>query len=526
MGILASIQRARNETYLQDGTWLSEALGAGAQNDSGVPISEKGAMRISTVYKCVDWRARMFGMLNKGIYERIDSFGRPSQKPAPQHYLNRLFAKSPNPTLTACAWTSMVSQDLHLYGNSYAWIQRGDMTGRVRYLWHIRPDCMRVEKDKTTGVLTYWVMTSGYLEIPFLADEILHIRGLGFDGTLGYSPIKMCINSLGWSAAAVRYGSRFFKQASRPSFIAISKTIIGDKARKDALIAALTRTGKDAGSGMLVEGDVDVKPLSMPQDEAQFIETIEYQETDVCGLMQVKPHEVGIMRNSTNNNIEQETISSVTRTISPLSVSFQQWCDLQLLSDQPSTGIGGGTETDRYFLYTDFSVLLRGDTAAQTAFIQAMIEKTVFSPNDACNFLGLPGYIGGDVRLVNRAYVPLDMLREVALSPTGGSNGSGGSGDQGDTKKKNETKAFSCYYAIVRDAVGRASARKSGKTEFVYNAFAPILEGVRHMMECSVTEQFKFDYMNQVGFRAETWAGDLDAVATTEMTHLIEALRG
>lgn len=531
MGLL---RRVRSENYKQDGTWLSEALGV-QESDSGIAISERSAMRVSTVYKCVDWRARMYGSIPKVWSENTVRNKRPTRQAAIKHPLYPLFLKAPNSTMTAFEMGMFLSADLHLWGNSYWLVVRGKQSGRIASLWRIRPDLVRPHVVPGTSRIIYYVTYSItqlvdsqlITEAPFEASEIWHVRGLGFDGVKGYSPIRMHMNAIGWNVAAVRYGAQFLKNAGRPSFAVISKNVIADEEQKSALVSALTKSGKNAGQGMLVEGDVDFKPLSMQQDEAQFIETIEYQETDICGIMGVKAHEVGILKGMTTTTaVEQETISSITRCLSPLSIMIEQSASLHLLSDMPSTGLGGSSEFDRFFLYSDLSSLQRGDTAAQTKYLQTLIEKSVWSPNDALEFLGQPTFDGGDTHVYNRAYAPFDMIQELALQPpaTGAPSGNDPrEGEKSQPADRLKKVLYSSLYSICRDAIGRTTNRKSDRSGFATVAFGPILDAVCKLSDTERNPKFTSEYLNFLSHRAANWTSveDLDVLAANELNRMI-----
>jgi len=515
----------RAETYADpydrdNPNWLQRFLTGGEESDSGIAVNESTAIKNPIIWKCVNWRAKMFGMLPKKLKERTELFGRPAQIEAQNHPLFPLLHTAPNPTITSAAWFGLISADLHLWGNSYALIERGSATGRIRALWRLRPDMVRVCVEYSE--IVYYVRDDHGGEKRFGTGDILHIRGLGFDGIQGYSPIRMMMQTIGWSGAARRYGAQFFKKASRPSFLAIAPAAIGDPKKKQELIKALTMSGREAGQGLLIEGAMEIKPLTMPQDEAQFVETIQMQDEDIAGVMEVKPHEIGIMRNMTNNNVEQETISSVTRCLQPFAIGVEQWLDLQLLSDAPSSGRGGGTERDRFFVQCELKVLLRGDTAAQTAHIIAMRDRGIYSGNDCADYLGLPSFEGGDVRVINRAYGPIDMIREWSM--TSQNNPPSTTGGNGNSDSAEGAK--SSFSRIFRDAVGRTINRKQDRHGFVVMTFEPILSGIAANLNVD-DPVFITGYLGAMGERSATWDKDnADRISTEELTRVVDALIG
>ncbi len=520
MGLLI---RPRAATYQENTGWFADLLRGGESSDSGVSINERNGIRNPTVWKCVNWRANQFGMLPKKLNEHVELFGRQSQKPASRHPLYRILHDNPNPRTTAKAFWGMVSADLHLWGNSYAWVERGSTTGRIANVWRIQPDRVSIElykfgddqeHDKT---LIYKISTANGKSEPYFADEILHIRGLGFDGICGYSPIRLQAQTLGWNAAAQRYGAAFFKNSSRPSTLIITKTPIKDKAAKKELIENLKASREQTGRSLLVEGDTEVKSLTMPQDEAQFIETLQLQEEQICGIMGVPQHKVQILRRSTNNNIEHQGIEAVTDCLQPLCVEVEQWVNLQLLSDAPSSGVGGGSERQRYFMECELKALLRGDTAAQTAHLEKMLDRGVYSQNDALDYLGVAGFEGGDRRYINRTYVPLDRVDEIIDKR--GAPAAGAATTEPGATSDNQKQAGLDPTRIFRDAVGRVICKKDRA-----KAVAVFEHILLSLATTAPASDFLDRYLSAMGQRASAWTDEnADDAAADELKRAMEA---
>ena len=530
MGILASIDKTvRNATYMDTEGWFANWLRGGEDSDSGVSVNESSAMRIATVWKCVNWRAKMFGMLPKKIFERVEVMGRSAQKEARQHPLYSLIHTAPNPTMTSAAWFGLISADVHLWGNSYAYIERFPKSSRVRYLWRILPDAVRIEVDVEAQTIWYFIRYGDGVEEKFYSDEILHIRGLGFDGIRGYSPIQMQKQTLGWTKATHQFSAKFYKNAFRPSGLLISPQAIKDPVAKKSLVDNLRNQGKEGGLA-LIEGALEYKPMGIPQDDAQFIETMQFQDDDICGIMEVKPHKVGIMRNMTNNNVEQQNIEAVTDCIQPFAVSVEQWINLQLLSDLPSSGRGGGTERDRFFMQNELKGLLRGDTAAQTSHLIAMRDRGIYDGNDCADYLGNMPFEGGDVRVINAAYVPLDMLKQLAeakvkvpAAAPGAPNPDGGPAPKTDPK----SLVVGLFSNLFRDAIGRVLNRApKDREKSAASMFSPIFISLAALFEVN-DALFVDDYLSALAQRSAMWKKEnIEAVLTEELDRAITAFDG
>jgi HK97 family phage portal protein len=529
VGILSTIDRhIRAESIRQDGSWISDhVLSSGQDSDAGISVNERSGMRISAVWKCIRARAETFAMLPKKMFERIEILGRPGRKEAPQHPLYRIVHTNPNPTMTSMQFFELLSADLDSWGNNYNYIERGSTTGRVRYLWRIRPDYVRI--DTTGGLLRYFITTDTGKEEPFLPDEILHIRGLGYDGIKGYSPIRMMMQTLGWNAAAQRYGAGFFKNASRPSGL-VSLTDGVKPEKKPDIIEALKASGREAGKLVLIEGAVTYHKMTMDQDEAQFLETMQYQEEDICGIFRVPPHKVGNLRRSTNNNIEHQDIEWVRDSIQPICERTEQSFDMQLLSDAPSSGRGGGSERDRFYMECELKGLLRGDTAARTTFYREMFNTGSYSQNDILEAEHEEVFEGGDEHWIQLNMVPISMAKELLTQAkeNPAEEKEPAESVQDRITRELQARVKVCYARLFRDAVGRILARKNGDRErSAQSAFRHILVSLAEGLSVKVEDEFIDRYLAAMGKRASTWNdSEADTVAAAELERAVNALLG
>jgi HK97 family phage portal protein len=526
MGLLVAPRAA---TFSETEGWLADWVrGGSGETDSGIYVNPRnGLSKSSTVWKCVQWRANQFGMLPKKVNERTQILGRDAQRPAPLHPLHRIVHTNPNPMLSAKAYWGLVSADLHLWGNSYAYIERGPSTGRPRNLWRFTPGSVALDTEKSQ--LRYRVTdeTRGIQEF-FLPEEILHIRGLGYDGLQGYSPITLMRQQLGWNAAAMRYGAQFFKNAGRISALISITNPIKPEA-KTALIESLSKSGREAGKVALIEGDAKYSQMSMPQDDAQFIETMQFQEEDICGIMGVPQHKVGILRRSTNNNIEHQGIESVTDCIQPLAVEVEQWVNLQLLSHAPSSGRGGGTERERYFMECELKGLMRGDTAAQTAHIMTMIDKGVYSQNDARDYLGLPPVEGGDTYWMNMAYGPLDTIKELMTKELEAPEPEpeGDPPTENAAEKEMQARFARVYSRTFTDAFRRTvnKDKVQERKRVASTAFGAALGIIADGQGIELDEGFTQRYLGGIALRSLDWTKEQEAeTVAAELERAVTAI--
>ena len=313
---------------------------------SGKSVTAQSAIQLTTVYACVRVIAETIASLPFNVYEQTDG----GSVKAKDHPLQRLLHDEPNPEMTSFVWRETMLAHLLLWGNSYSQIIRTGRNGIVG-LYPLLPDHMTVDRN-SKGVLTYTYVTSDGKTVLLDPDDVLHIPGLGFDGVVGYSPIALEKNAVGLGIAAEEYGSKFFQNGARPSGVLTHPNTVKDPKRlRESWNAAYGGSG-NSGKVAVLEEAMTFTPISMPNNEAQFLETRKFQVAEICRIYRVPPHLVGDLEHATFSNIEHQGISFAVHTIRPWLVRIEQSINRALFSD---------TEKGRFFVQFNIDGLMRGD---------------------------------------------------------------------------------------------------------------------------------------------------------------------
>ena len=157
----------------------------------------------------------------------------------------------------------------------------------------------------------------------FRREEVLHIPGLSFDGLVGYSPIAMAKNAIGMALATEEYGSKLFANDARPSVVLEHPGILKDPAKIRDSWNQIYRGSENAHKVAVLEEGMSVKTLSMPPEQAQFLETRKFQIEEICRIFRVPPHLIASLDRATFSNIESQSISFVVHTIRPWLVRLE-----------------------------------------------------------------------------------------------------------------------------------------------------------------------------------------------------------
>lgn len=345
MGILTQVFERRFHPSQDPPTWVVKL--SGWDTATGVTVTPESAMQATAVYACVRILAESVASLPLHVYRRLDEGGK---ERATDHYLYSILHDAPNPEMTSFELRELLMSHLALWGNAFAEIEY-DNAGRVRALWPLRPDRMRVKRSN--GELVYIYMLNGQ-EIPLSAERVFHLRGLGSDGVLGYSPIAMARQAIGLALATEEFGARFFGNGARPGIVLQHPGVLSEKARKNLRESWEERHGgleKSHRIAILEEG-MTIQEIGIPPEDAQFIQTRKFQITEIARIFRIPPHMLADLERATFSNIEHQSIEFVVHTLRPWLVRWEQAIHQRLFL--PS-------ERDTNFAEFLVDGLLRGD---------------------------------------------------------------------------------------------------------------------------------------------------------------------
>lgn len=358
---------------------------------AGVAVTPDSALALSAVFNAVTILSGTVASLPLLLYRRRGD----SRERAEDHPLWRLLHDAPNPLMTSFSWRERMMVHLLLWGNSFDEVVR-DRAGRVVALWPLMPWQVTVRPDGESGV-SYEVRDKAGSRVLSRA-EVLHIAGLGFDGVVGRSVIAVARESLGLGLAAQEYGARFFGSGAHLSGVLEYPGVLSDDARRrlrEEWTQAYSGVSRAHRVAILEEG-LKFSPISIPPDDAQFLQTREFQIEEIARWFNLPPHMLKDLRRGTYANVEHQAIEFLRYSLLPWLRRIESQIGLQLLD---------GTD-----LYAEHLIegLLRGDTESRYRAYAIARQWGWLSANDVRRLENLDPVPGGDAYLVPLNMVPVD----------------------------------------------------------------------------------------------------------------------
>jgi HK97 family phage portal protein len=370
---------------------------------AGKSVTAKTAIQMSTVYACVRVIAETIASLPLHVYQ-ADGQG---SKKATEHPLYRILHDEPNAEMTSFVLRETMLSHLLLYGNAYCQIVRNGR-GHILGLYPLLPDQMNVDRD-SGGRLTYDYNTRDGKTVRLRPEDVLHIPGLGFDGIMGYSPIALEKNAIGLGLAAEEYGSKFFSNGATPSGVLTHPNTVKDPKRLRESWNAAYGGSSNSGKVAILEEGMQFARISMPNNEAQFLETRKFQVSEICRIYRVPPHLVGDLEHATFSNIEHQGISFAVHTIRPWLVRIEQAMNRALFPEKEKVGSPGG----RFYVRFNMDGLMRGAYKERMEGYAIGRQNGWLSTNDIReleNMNPVPEDEGGNALLVNGNMLPVKAI--------------------------------------------------------------------------------------------------------------------
>jgi HK97 family phage portal protein len=381
---------------------LREFFGMGRPSASGVSVSESTALNYAAVWQAVTLIAGDIGSLPLFLYKRDERGGKTRYV---GHPLYELLHTAPNPEMSSMTVRETMQAHVLTWGNGYAEIER-DGASRPIALWPLLPTQVQPFRDDRMN-LKYRVRNPDGEDVVLDPANMLHLHGLGYDGTMGYSVIAQARESLGLLAASEQFGASFFGNGSTFGGTLTHPKNLGPDALKNLResVTSYHKGSDKAHRFLILEEGMSYARLGVEPNDAQFLETRQFQIAEVARWFNLPLHKLREMKDSSvRANIEQEALDYFVATLRPWLVRWEQELNRKLISPR-----------ERFLQLIEFNLdgVLRGDMASRYASYAVGRQWGWLSQNDVRDKENMPPITDGDVYLSPMNMVPSHRLDEV-----------------------------------------------------------------------------------------------------------------
>lgn len=296
---------------------------------SGRMITPDSAMKHSAVYACVRIIAGIISTLPVKIYERSpEGYDREDR----EHPVNILLQQRPNPRMTATMFYRTLGQSMLMRGNGLAWIERLG-SGVPIALWPIRWESVS-QRLVGNRIIYEFTLDDGSRKAAW-QDDVLHFPGsMEWNGLCAKSPIQAYAGSVGIGMDANEYAQKFFENDATPGgYISYPEGVTPEQVQLVQDYWAKKHGGENRHSIGVLGNDGKFYQTSLNAEDAQLLETREFQIVDIARVFGVPPHMIGAMDKNSNwgTGKEQDNRGFVTYSADPHFVAIEQEIDAKLL---------------------------------------------------------------------------------------------------------------------------------------------------------------------------------------------------
>lgn len=349
--------------------------GRSMRTDTGLYVNERSAMNLPVAYACVGLLSDVLATAPAHVVVYDEKSGR--TEPVTGDPRELMLNLRPNEYMTAFTQRQTTQAHTLLSGNGYCEIRRNRL-GQGVELWPLPWDAVRPTVIGNPGDqrIRYQGTVAG-TPIDLSPDEVLHIRGLGYDGLLGLSPIGLARQALGLGLAMEKFGAKLFANDLRSGGWLEHPGELSPQAMLNLRESIQAQGGLENAHGVkIIEEGMKFSSASIPPEDAQFLGSREFTIAEFARMYRV-PLELLQAQGKTSSwgsGIEQLFLAFISFTLRPWVVQWNQEMSAKLLT----------TEEQKRGMRVVLSLddMKKGDSTARAAFYERMHNIQALTVNE------------------------------------------------------------------------------------------------------------------------------------------------
>lgn len=330
---------------------------------SGTKIDGDTAFRVNAIFSAVSLISDTISTLPLDAYLRL-SGDRIAMRPRPD------WVYRPDLDTTREAFYGSIIVSLLLDGNAF--IRVYSRNGQIVNLNVLNPINVKIKREKL-GEVRFHVEGE---KRPLTNEEVIHIPDVVRPGHLrGVSRTEALKENWGLAMALENYAAKFFGQgATTQGIIEFPDELTAEQAKglAEAFDSRHKGWSRAHKTGVLTSG-AKYKETSVPNDQAQFLDSRRMAVEDVARAFNVPPHLLGLPHGTSYASVEQNNLAWVTHCLRPIIQKIENAMS-PLLALSPN---GNGA-----FLRFNIDGLLRADINSRMSAYSTGLQSGFLTIND------------------------------------------------------------------------------------------------------------------------------------------------
>ncbi|MDF2857684.1 MAG: phage portal protein [Neobacillus sp.] len=366
-----------------------------------------------TYFTCLKMLSETLAKIPIKFYQNTDEGPRKAESTK----ISELLRIRPNPQMTPTTFWGTVENNRNHKGNGYVWIRRKFVKekfgGRLEVLdlWPMPSTDVTILMDNK-GIFgekgrLYYQYDDKYSHetYVFKQDDVMHFKTwLSFDGITGEAVQKILKHTISGGLESQTFMNNLYEQGLTAS-MALQYTGDLDEHRSKLLQAkyeSILTGAKNAGRIVPVPMGFQLQPLKVSLTDAQFFELKKYTALQIAGAFGIKPNQINDYEKSSYANSESQQLSFLVDTMLYVLKQYEEEINYKLLSaEERKNGF--------YFKFNE-KVLLRADSKTQSEMLRNYVQGSIYTPNEAREYLDKQKNEFGDKLIANGNVIPLEQV--------------------------------------------------------------------------------------------------------------------
>jgi HK97 family phage portal protein len=233
------------------------------------------------------------------------------------------FLRSPSAYLRPFDWKVIGMTSVLIHGMGYGLVTARDGYGYTTSAEWLDPALVNVIDSKPFNPLKAQFFYAGR---PVGRENLFIIRGLSVAGrTEAISPLRAFQAYIEAGHSALEYGNGWYRSGGFPPGVFKNANYEVEPDQSDVIKGRLVRAIR-RHEPLVIGADWEFSPIIVPPNEAQFIESMQLNATQIASIYGVQPRRAGGVHGDsmTYSNVEMDTISEVTDSLDPWLVRFEE----------------------------------------------------------------------------------------------------------------------------------------------------------------------------------------------------------
>lgn len=342
-----------------------------------------------TIFSVITRLANILSSLPLKLYQNYDVVNNQSSD---------VLINEPNVNMHGFDFINKMEVSRNENGNAYAVIMR-DIRMQVEALVPLDPTYVTPFVNEDDDALWYQVQGTGGTYY-FHNMNMIHVKHItGSSRWAGISPLDVLKNTLQYDKAVQEFSLSEMKKPD--SFILEYGANVSSEKRAE-VVEDFKRFYRDNGGVLFKEPGIKIDPIEKKYFSSDTLKSEKITRTRVANVFNVPVTFLNESEGQSYSSNEQLMTQFVQMTLTPIVRQYEQEFKRKLLTKEE--------RQKGYYFKFNLGGLLRGDTAARTAYYQAAIRSGWLSQDDIRRYEDEPPVGGNASKLwVSGDLYPIDM---------------------------------------------------------------------------------------------------------------------